>query len=583
MLSNTRFYFTVLGLATAILVNVFSTAKGQMRGEDETDSAMAPNPRLALVIGQSDYRGARLITGTDDASRIAVALEEAGFEIESGADLEQHVIREKIRALAEKATAPGVNGTIFVYLCGRVAQLNGENILLPVGAPIDRAPDVLLNGFRLNDLINTLKLIPAKARVIVIDAAAPPPQLLSDHNFSPGVAIVEAPEGFLVAFNQAPGRSLPEPEPPMGRFSRALLDAMQQPVTSFGDFFALARQRVFDESHNHQMPWDDDKLGVFSFSFFPPKQGVTLLPVVPKAGGQDQISSLSSDQAFQRVIASDSIVDYQAFLVAFPNDKATPTVQYNLAVRREAEVWAGALKMNTAEAYWTYIEAYPDGGNVEVARQRLAQLSASSTPPAGFAPVVFPDLPPPLPSGELIASSASFPVEFIPNAPSLNLPPIAPTVAAVAATPVPNAIGQQLPRANMPSIRPEWAARVPPTRAGREPMPETPHIKPNPLGPPNYRPIPPSTRSEAIHPVPLPNQQPPPLGHTQQSPLRPAPGAPPQGSQPKLGMQPQSPLRPLNRPSTLGPQFHPIVPRGGGGLPHAVMRATGHAGGGRHR
>jgi len=495
MLKDSGLYWKALCLAIPLFAHV-PTANAQMSSE-EAPSTAAAYQRFALVIGQSDYRGEPLITGTADASRIAEALEQAGFEIESGADLEQYLIREKIGTLEEKARRSGAEGTIFVYLCGRVAQINGENILLPVGAPVERASDVLLNGFRLNDLVNTLKLIPSKARVVVVDAGAPPQQLLSDRNFSPGLAILEAPEGFLIAFNQNPGRPLPEPQPPMGLFSRALIDAMQQPIGSFGDYFALARQRVFEESHNHQMPWDDDKLGSSGFAFFPPKDGTAPSSVVQTGGKNIQIASLSRDQAFQKVIASDSIADYQAFLVKFPNDEATPTIQYNLAVRREAEVWARALKMNTAEGYWTYIEAYPDGGNVEVARERLSLLGAISAPPPGFKPVAFGDLPPPLPSGELIASSASLPVEFIPHAPSLNLPPIAPTVAALADIPVANAVGQQLPRANMPSIRPGWAAPPPRSAPQRGALGGTtpdvarpgPRVNPPASGSSTYRPI----------------------------------------------------------------------------------------------
>ena len=59
----------------------------------------------------------------------------AGFSVDGGADLEQQLIREKVRALVEKAMRAGGAETIMVYFGGRVAQLNGENFLLPVGAP----------------------------------------------------------------------------------------------------------------------------------------------------------------------------------------------------------------------------------------------------------------------------------------------------------------------------------------------------------------------------------------------------------------------------------------------------------------
>jgi hypothetical protein len=540
MLRDFWFHWSVRCLALALFAHVPLAAEAQMSSK-EAPSAAAVDKRFALVIGQSDYRDARLITGTADASRIAEALETAGFEIESGADLEQHLIREKIRTLAEKASQSGGEETIFVYLCGRVAQINGENILLPVGSPVERASDVLLNGFRLNDLVNTLKLVPAKARVVVVDAGAPPQQLASDRNFSPGLAILEAPEGFLIVFNQNPGRPLPEPQPPMGLFALALLDAMQQPVGSFGDFFALARKRVFEDSKNHQMPWDDDKLGTSGFAFFPPKEGTALPSLVLRGGDKVQVSTMSRDQAFQAIIAADSIADYQAFLVKFPNDEAVPTIQYNLAVRREAEVWARALKMNTAEGYWTYIQSYPDGGNVEVARSRLTLLGANSAAPPAFIPVAFGDLPPPLPIGELIASSASLPVEFIPRAPGLNLPPIAPAVAAVAAIPVADAAGHQLARAQIASVRPNWAAayrRGPPVGMPTAPGFERPGQRPQTSG--------------SATPVPSGTYQP--IGGVQSS-RTPAPA----GAQPSVPAQ----------PNTGG--YRSVTPQGPSAIPRVVL------------
>jgi hypothetical protein len=594
-------------LAVVLFARANLPAKAQI-SSDEAPSTVAVEERHALVIGQSDYRDARLITGTADAARMAEALAAAGFAIESGADLEQHLIREKIRRLEEKARQSGGEATIFVYVCGRVAQINGENILLPVGSPIERATDVLLNGFRLNDLVNTLKLIPANARVIVVDASPPPPQLVSDRNFNPGLAILEAPEGFLIAFNQNPGRPLPEPQPPMGQFIRALLDAMQQPVGSFGDFFAFARQRVFEESYNHQMPWDDDKLITSSYPFFRPKDGTALVSLVQKGGEKAQLSSMSRDQAFQKIIASDSIADYQSFLVEFPRDEAVPTVQYNLAVRREAEVWARAAKMNTAEGYWTYIQAYPDGGNVEVARDRLAMLGANPAAPPVFVPVVFGDLPPPLASGELIASSASLPVEFIPRPPSLSLPPVTSAIAALAAIPVANAVGQQLPRANIPSMRPNWAAAHDFVRPGQGPsgsgpplsgrsyqplapqatkVPSLPGAQPS-LG--GYKPITPSaaSQSQPIRPVPLerPNVPSAALGRTQQLPTSGLPS--PQSRAPTL-VQPGHPTQaptlvqpghPSQAPAFMPPGHAfraPAFVRPMGGLQAHIIGPHGHA------
>ncbi|MGO9390753.1 caspase family protein, partial [Rhodoblastus sp.] len=511
--------------------------------------------RFALVIGQSDYRGARLVTGTADAARFATALESAGFSVDSGADLEQQLIREKIGALIAKATQAGDAETILVYLGGRVAQLNGENLLLPVGAPLDRATDVELNGYRLTDLVKVLQLVPAKARIIVVDAAAPPEQLAGDKLFSPGLAIISAPNGFLIAFNQNPGRALLEPQPPTGFFLRAFLDTLQQPVASFGDFFALARQRVFEESQNREMPWEDDKLAEKTLAFFPPPAGAALPSITHSDGTEVKLASMAREEAFKSVIASDRIIDYQAYLIKFPEDEAVPTIQYNLAVRREAEIWLRTLLTDTPQAYWTYIKTYPDGGNVEVARQKLAALGANPTPPDSFDAIVYNDLPPPLPPQvEMIASSASMPADLMPPPPKLGLPPISPIVAAAVALPVAAAIGRQLPHATGAIVRPSWAAATRPATIGgggniggmaRPAASSSPQVNTTVRSPTSFQPITSSHYEPAMAPAnPSRSGDPQPGGAASFKPLNPPAGS--LGSSPgtSIPTNPSSQIRP---------------------------------------
>ncbi len=420
--------------------------------------------RFAVVIGQSDYPGARLVTGTGDAGYIESALGDRGFHTNGASDLDQASIRARLRDLSERATLAGGAETIFIYLSGRVAQINGENYLLPVGTPVARSADVVLNGLRLRDIVESLRLVSARARILVVDAAAPPERLTSDPEFSPGLAKMDAPEGFLIAFNQSPGRTLPEPQPPMGIFAKSILDAIDRPVASFGEFFAFTRTRVFEETQNRQYPWSSDRLPDLGYAFFPPAPGQTLPTLAHKADEKIELASLSREEAFRKVVATDSIEGYQAFLVRFPEDEAAATVQYNLAVRREAEVWSGALRRNQPDGFWTYLALYPDGGNVSVARQRLARMGAPMEPPSAFAPVSFAGLPPPVAGVEMIASSASMPVEFIPRAPSLNMPAWAPVavaaVAAATAAPLAVSAARSLPRVSLPAARPAWAAPV---------------------------------------------------------------------------------------------------------------------------
>jgi Caspase domain len=421
--------------------------------------------RVALVIGQSDYRGLPLPSATADATVIANNLEAAGFEVEAGSDQPEFGISERISSFIEKINRNGTATTGVVYISGRFAQINGENLLLPVTARIDRASDAALYGYSIQKLLSALAAVPMKACVIMIDASAPPDSIAGDNTFAPGLAIIDPPKGFLLSYSQNPGIKLTDPTSKTGQFAAAFLEALQQPIDSFPDLFKIIRVRVYDETAGGQRPWDADKLTDPSFSFFPSKDGMTPPAPLVNLTNLVPVAALPHDEAYKQVIAIDTIQSYQSFIKAFPNDAAVPSIQYNLAVRREAEVWADTLRLDTADGYWTYIQSYPDGGNVGVARERLARLGQPAVQPANFTAVAFDNIPPPLASGEIIASSASMPVEFMPPPPSMQLPvvpdAVVAAIAVAAAIPVVYGRGPRaVPSVAAASMHPTWAAPV---------------------------------------------------------------------------------------------------------------------------
>jgi uncharacterized caspase-like protein len=426
----------------------------------------ATESRVALVIGQSDYSAFPLPSAAADAAVIANNLEEASFDVESGVDLPEYGISEKLSSFIGKINLSGPNTIGVIYISGRFAQINGENLLLPVSTKIDRASDAALYSYSIRKLLSALASVPMRACVVMIDASAPPESLAGEKTFAPGLAIVDPPKGFLLAYSQNPGMALTNPSSETGHFAKAFLEALQQPTDSFPDFFKIIRVRIYDETGGAQRTWEADKLTDPSFFFFvrqddaPPPA-----PLVDLSDQEASVASLPREEAFKKVIALDTIQSYQSFIKAFPDDEALPNIQYNLAVRREAEVWADALRLDTAEAYWTYLKTYPDGGNVGVARERLARLGEPGVQPDNFTLVNFDDIPPPLDSGEIIASSASMPVDFLPPPPSMGLPvvPVAVVAAIAAAAAFPGVSGKgprAVPTMGAASVRPTWAAPV---------------------------------------------------------------------------------------------------------------------------
>ena len=100
--------------------------------------------------------------------------------------------------------------------------------------------------------------------------------------------------------------------------------------------------------------------------------------------------------AYLVTLLRDTLDGYADFLADYWQDPMANRVQALLAARREAITWWRTYQRNVPEAYWTYLERYPNGPHTSDARNLLNQLGASNDPPSRFPRLEY-DVPPPLP------------------------------------------------------------------------------------------------------------------------------------------------------------------------------------------
>src|SRR5277367_2327956 len=153
-------------LAAAIVV----LASGLLAPAAQAQQA-APNPRIALVIGNATYRDAALATPANDAGLVAQTLQAAGFVVVGARDLDGQSLRTAFRDFLDKASAAGPDMQAFVYLAGRGVQYDGDNYFVPVDAQINRDADVPIDAIRISDFAHALAATPGQARIIVLDGA----------------------------------------------------------------------------------------------------------------------------------------------------------------------------------------------------------------------------------------------------------------------------------------------------------------------------------------------------------------------------------------------------------------------------
>jgi len=558
--------------------------------------SQAQEMRFALVIGNDEYKAAKLPTPANDAGLIADALQTAGFTVTGARNLDQATLRESFREFLGQVSAAGPDAVALVYLSGFGLQFDGENYFVPVDADIQRASDIPLQAIRVSDFMQPLAGLPGRVKIVILDAARQNPFAVGDQPLASGLALVDPIPGMAIAFNAVPGTVAPEEPGPYGAYASALTEMVATGGLSLTDLFSWLRLRVSDITKGAEVPWTAMQIDA---PFYMTERSADA-PPLPNVMATADIRAkpirdfTSVDDAYAAALERDSIGGYEQFLAVYPNSPYAARVAAMVAVRREEIIWRRSVIANTPPAYWSYLRHYPDGPHVWDARRRLAMLAAATEPPPDFAYYDF-GVPPPPPYeldyfhqpvfmfvGPRFAPPPPPPLFFLPPRPRefAVLPPPPPSrerfglpLPAASVIPAfvrpPRAVVMR-PAVGVPGTvgRPETRVSLPSAigQHGTEQhgTPLTPGVRPGPGGPlpplpapprggpggPPPPPPPPPPSGAFVRPAPPP-PPPPPGGQHLPATLKPAPLSPP-GSQtpppPSNGRPAPTPLKPAPLP-----------------------------------
>ncbi|MCW5662066.1 MAG: caspase family protein [Burkholderiaceae bacterium] len=241
-----------------------------------TPSRAAAGSRVALVIGNANYKVGALKNPVNDAKAVATSLRGLGFEV---THRENASLREMIEAFQQFSMQSKSADVRVVYYAGHGVQLNGRNYLLPVDTEI-RAEDEMPNkSADLNEFLDRLGGIKQGINVVILDACrnnpfsgsvivGPDGRRLKFRGMTPnGLAPVEAPLGSMIAFSTAPGGvALDNPEEKNSLYTKHLLEHMSAPGLPVELLFKRVRLAVAKETGRVQVPWESSSLtGDFCF------------------------------------------------------------------------------------------------------------------------------------------------------------------------------------------------------------------------------------------------------------------------------------------------------------------------------
>lgn len=332
-------------LLGVILCTVLPAAQAQAEAER----------RVALVIGNGSYRSVPALDNpVTDAKAVAASLKRIGFEVIEGYDLATANMR---LILARFSAALPDSKAAMVYYAGHGVSVEDENYLIPVDLSLKTQTDLDLNAISLSLVLKQMRR-EERVNVVILDACRDNPFAAElarslrnrsavaerglsrvDTDLAKGTLIAFATDPRSTALDGRPGENSP--------FTKALLRHMEEPNISIDTVMSRVRADVWDETKQHQMPWVNTSIiGEFILHpvVAPTQQVAALTPVTTVDTGASTAAPVASDR-----------------------------------IALENKLWDSAEHGNSADDYRAYLDAYPNGIYAQMARSRVARMSAAAT------------------------------------------------------------------------------------------------------------------------------------------------------------------------------------------------------------
>jgi hypothetical protein len=219
--------------------------------------------RIALVMGNANYKIRPLKNPRNDADDISRALRSSGFEVIDLRDATLTQMRTGVRQFGDRLINNDVG---LVYYSGHGVEVKGRNYFIPVNADIMREDEIADQGLDVALILEKMSTAGKGVNILIVDACRDDPFGRSFRSVSRGLAQMDAPRGTIIAYATSPGKVAADGEGRNSPYTKNLVKAMQQPNKPIEQVFKEVRRAVQEETKNMQTPWENTSLsGDFYF------------------------------------------------------------------------------------------------------------------------------------------------------------------------------------------------------------------------------------------------------------------------------------------------------------------------------
>lgn len=296
-----------------ILVAVWVFAAQALAGPGQAER------RLALVIGNGDYKVGPLANPTNDSTLIAATLEGAGFEVTHVQNLGYRDLQRSVIGFGRNLRAAGEDTVGLVYYAGHAVQAGGENYLIPVDADLQDSLDLEIQTLQVGTLMKSLEAAGNRLNMVVLDACRNNPFPSMSRSADRGLAKIDAPFGTLLAYSTAPGDVAADGSGANSPYTRALAKAIRLPGLPVEQMFKQVRLEVMERTGNQQVPWESSSL-TGDFYFTPEITApVVQVPTPPPPPTITETNNDAEIEYWKSIANSSDPLQFQGYLSAYPN------------------------------------------------------------------------------------------------------------------------------------------------------------------------------------------------------------------------------------------------------------------------
>ena len=281
--------------------------------------------KFALVIGNDSYEASALRNARNDARAMASTLTDLGFNVESALDVSFSDMDRAVQRFVERL---GPGAIALVFYAGHGVQIDGENYLLPVDFAARDEAEAKSKAYPATRLYDRIAARSVGLQVLILDACRDNP-FRSGRSASRGLApMAPGQQGSLIAFSTAPGGIANDsPHTVNSVFTSELLTSIVEPGLSLEDLFLQVRQKVFRATKGRQIPWTNSSV-LERFSFKPSPPGTAIVGTASGSADRESIF-------WEAASTSDSVVLLESYLQQYPQGRYVTVARAKLELLRD--------------------------------------------------------------------------------------------------------------------------------------------------------------------------------------------------------------------------------------------------------